>query len=444
MIFFFLSSVLAKPPYIDYAYSVTLVQMSQPPVNVNVSFAKNPQGHNVATVSSGFQQPYYPYDFQLYNFVSDNDTLQGTMAWFEQTGLNVSSQNCHWIFNQSLADMFDLSSTGWLSRANVTVVGAQTLYTWDCSPNCLTSNLQSTYTYFGNGFYILTVDRTGEFLALTSASSSAMQFLFATKPQKLSSITLDVPNACVESDRCPANETQTNLIIYRNHGNSTLFKSLDNVNLADLQGEVYWLCDYNAPSPLISKFNLTVSPRWTQYMLCNRGVCDASNYGQRYGIGKQDNEGFDFCEDAPQSNKTCFSSCGGVGTWYAFPVLGRCPPGKPIGTNKCTWLDKYTTMKTITLDCLRNVSYNMFSCYNRTVIDLQNDMLKAFNVCPDVQQWVGYNVKRGDVDEHEAVLPAIRHHRAPKKHKEQQPDVHSVTTSTVNTVAMPTAAPEIK
>jgi len=423
--------VLAAPPYVNFSYTVTLLQLTAPTVNVNVSFAKNPQGGRVATIASGYQSPYYPYDYQLYKFVSDNESFQGTMGWYDQPGINMTQNSCHWSFNQSLADMFDFSSTGWLSQADVTTVGAVTLYTYDCSPNCLSSSLQSTYAYFSSGQYILSTDRTGEFLSLTVASSQSLQFIFSAKPQRLMSIDLDVPAICVEADRCPANTTSTNLIIYRNHGNSTLFKQLDNVNLADVQGEVYWLCDYNAPSPLISKFNLTVSPRWTDYMLCNAGVCDASNYGQHYGIGKQDNAGYDKCVDAPPSNHTCSGSCGGQGTWYAFPQAGRCPPGKPIGTNHCTWLDKYTTVKTITLDCLRNVSYNLFSCYNKTVTDLGNEMMHAFDVCPDVQFFMtGVSVGR---DVNEGVLPV----RAPK------PFVAPLKTVTplANTIAASTIAP---
>jgi len=377
----------------------------------------------------------------MYNFVSDNDTYQGTMGWFEQPGVNLTTSSCHWLFNLSLADMFDFSSTGWLSEADVSSVGALTLYTYDCSPYCLSSSLQSTYVSFGNGQYILSTDRSGEILSLTVASSVSLQFLFASKPQKLASIDLDVPSACVDSDRCPSNLTSTNLIIYRNHGNSTLFKALDNVNLADLQGEVYWLCDYNAPSPLISKFNLTVDPHWADYMLCNRGVCDASNFGQRRGIGKQDNAGYDKCEDAPQSNNTCSSSCGGVGTWYAFPDAGRCPPGKPLGTNKCTWLDKYTTMKTITLDCLRNVSANQFACNGKTVVEIQNEMLHAFNVCPDVQFFM--STAAAKFDAHEAVLPVRARKPFAPPAKLITPLRNTVSASTITPVApvVPRAPP---
>jgi hypothetical protein len=72
--------------------------------------------------------------------------------------------------------MFDFSSTGWcetgakhvvlttshrLSEADVTTVGAVTLYTYDCSPNCLSSSLQSTSAYFSSGQLILSTDRTG-------------------------------------------------------------------------------------------------------------------------------------------------------------------------------------------------------------------------------------------------------------------------------------------
>jgi hypothetical protein len=59
----------------------------------------------------------------------------------------------------------------------------------------------------------LSLCNAGEMLSLTVASSSSLQFIFASKPQKLQSIDLSVPTVCVEADRCPANATSTNLII---------------------------------------------------------------------------------------------------------------------------------------------------------------------------------------------------------------------------------------
>lgn len=65
--------------------------------------------------------------------------------------------------------------------------------------------------------------------------------LFATQPQGLPSTpTLSPPVPCTSGDRCPTNTTVESIVLYRNHGNSTLFKQLDNTNLADAQGEVYW------------------------------------------------------------------------------------------------------------------------------------------------------------------------------------------------------------
>jgi len=157
---------------------------------------------------------------------------------------------------------------------------------------------------------------------------------------------------------------------------------------------------------------------------------------------------FDLCEDAPQSNNTCSGSCGAAGTWYAFPELGRCPPGKPLGYNKCKWLDQYQVLKTITLDCLRNVSVNAFACYSKTVVDLQNELLNAFNVCQDVQFTVTKDV---DIDVHESVMPALGHVVRPKSgvkivSEQQQPAIVAVaqpsSTASHSAVVVPRAPPQ--
>jgi len=211
----------------------------------------------------------------------------------------------------------------------------------------------------------------------------------------------------MNGDRCVANTTSTQLILLRNHGNGSFNSQLDNVNLADLQGETYWLCDFNAPSAMLSMYNLTVDPRYSDYMLCNGGVCDATNFGERFGVGKQNNDGEDKCLAPQLNNATCSGSCGGMGVWYAFPDMGRCPPHKPLGTNNCTWLNEYTVMKTITIECLRAVSPGNFTCESRTAIQLGEDVMNAFQVCAD-----NPNVFLTDGDRSEEIGMPVLHRKS--------------------------------
>merc|ERR1711907_886603 len=117
-------------------------------------------------------------------------------------------------------------------------------------------------------------------------------------------------------------------------------------------------------SPIVSKFRLTISPDYSAYS--------------------------DICHPELQSagNVTCKNNnCNGAGAWYSFPKLGRCAPGAPLGTDNCKWLDKYTTIKSITIDCIKSVG---FQCVNETTIDdLAAYLNTAFAVCPDVQDTVG-------------------------------------------------------
>jgi hypothetical protein len=168
-----------------------------------------------------------------------------TQSWVDMY-LNQTNYNCNWVFNQSLAAFFDLSSNGWLASANITALGPQILFTYDCSPYCITINFQQSYFYFSSGYYMLTTDKFGNYMSLQMVSNGPTELLFLAPPTAIASVNMTVPNLCIGGNRCPTNQTQESIILYRNHGNSTLFKQLDNVNLADLQGEVYWLCDYNA------------------------------------------------------------------------------------------------------------------------------------------------------------------------------------------------------
>lgn len=245
--------------------------------------------------------------------------------------------------------------------------------------------------------------------------------MFTTQPTKRSnSITLpDPPTVCLERpDTCNSTIASMTLDLYRNHGNGTFNRTLNNVNLADAIGEAYWLCDYHpSGSPLISKFRLTVDPQFTDYMLCNHGSCEGSSYGQQYGVGKQNNDGTAKCDVYPipsgQNYECQLNYCPSSGSWYAFTAMGRCPPKKPIGYNNCTWLDKYQTIKTITIDCLQQHSHNQYNCSTNDLAFWASELTRAFKysiyfsfcvlcfivyenvffcrVCPDVQNLTQIN-----------------------------------------------------
>lgn len=104
--------------------------------------------------------------------------------------------------------------------------------------------------------------------------------------------------------------------------------------MASAAGEASWLCGTtnHQKSPIISLFQMTLDPRWTEYMLCNGGSCDTYSYGQSFGIGKQNNDNSDKCAPPMQLNKTCTGAYCTGGAWYSFPKRGRCPPGMPLGT----------------------------------------------------------------------------------------------------------------
>lgn len=159
--------------------------------------------------------------------------------------------------------------------------------------------------------------------------------------------------------------------------------------MASAAGEAAWLCGTTGSksSPIISLFQLTLDPRWTNYMLCNGGTCDTTSYGESFGIGKQNNEGSDKCGPPTHDNATCTNAYCSGGSWYSFPKRGRCPPGKPLGTKVgphslgCTWLDSYMIKKSITVDCLLQTTAG-FNCTNQSL----NQVRQRLGVCSQRRQ----------------------------------------------------------
>jgi hypothetical protein len=224
-------------------------------------------------------------------------------------------------------------------------------------------------------------------------SKSTYAFLNFTAVAKAPVV--DADPLCLQGSRCANNTSPIKIQLYRQHGNSTLFKQLNNTNLASLYGEAYWLCEYHVASPLLSMFTLTVDARWSAYSLCNAGQCSVTDYASAHGVGRQFNDGNRVCsypdtQEPDDSNVTCSGSwCQGAGTWYSFPSLGACPMGQPVGTDGCTWQQDYVTIKTITLDCLKNVSYLNYDCGNQTFGFMSSELARGFKLCPDVKGSVG-------------------------------------------------------
>ena len=237
-----------------------------------------------------------------------------------------SLQTCNYVFNKTFTSLFDLSSAGWL-RGNLTFKKQGSDVAWTVRFLCLcvfpvflwliaSSNVghalfssivvdkqlsctrnytvSSGYVYenmglcsgfdisdggFYNsddtyGFVELVTDHKGtpKTLSFGGTSSYTDYFGFVTfssfkKSRGISLANMPFPEEC-RGTRCKTNVTSTDIVLYRQHGNSTLYKQLDDVNLADIRGESYWLCDYGgltkSYSPIVSKYRLTISPDYSQ------------------------------------------------------------------------------------------------------------------------------------------------------------------------------------
>lgn len=66
-----------------------------------------------------------------------------------------------------------------------------------------------------------------------------------------------------------------------------------------------------------------------------------------------------------------------VGYWYYLPRLGRCPKGKPVGFNNCTFDFDYKVRTTIVFVCLSDeniVSHTILSYSHPSSIGRQDDL----------------------------------------------------------------------
>jgi hypothetical protein len=357
-------------------------------------------------------------DASTMSFVSNMHTYGGALILTNYTGSRTPS--CAYVINGTLGSMFDFSSNGWLAHPNTTVTplgNGQAMLQLTCAS--VYNDTTGNYTNTNDGWCalldisrgtIITAAENGEtrsmslivdiqssvpLVLIVAGYQSRSTYAFLNFTAVAKAPVVDADPICLQGTRCTNNTSPIKIQLYRQHGNSTQFKQLNNTNLASLYGEAYWLCNYHVASPLISLFTLTVDARWSAYSLCNAGQCSVDDYASAYGVGRQFNDLDPVCsypdtQEPDDSNVTCSGSwCGGAGTWYSFPSRGACPKGKPVGTDGCTWQQDYATIKTITLDCLKNVTYLNYDCTNQTFGFMSAELARGFKLCPDVQGTVG-------------------------------------------------------
>jgi hypothetical protein len=423
----------ATTKYFDTDYVATLTSFEYSTSDMSISLHRtstNPR-ESIGSISMSLTSQYY-----------GNGTLQVSSSLAKYGGTMVLTNytsntrpTCTYATNASIGGIFDFSSNGWLARPDTvvsTLGNGQVLYQLSCLQ---VYNSTTGVTHYTNEGWCYEIDLSrgvissssgaGQTLALvvsTSGEPSVLMvaggsyrstYLFRSFTPIASAPVVDADPICLSGTRCANNTTPLKVQLYRQHGNSTLFKQLNNTNLASLFGEAYWLCEYHVASPLISLFQLTVDSRWSTYSLCNAGQCSVSDYASAFGVGRQFNDGQRICsfqdnQEPDDSNVTCSGSwCQGAGAWYSFPQLGACPLGMPVGTNNCTWQQDYRTIKTITLDCLKNVSYLNFDCSNQTFAFMASELTRGFKICPDVQGSVGEDMSDEEFFAADQQLPLI-------------------------------------
>jgi hypothetical protein len=366
---------------------------------------------------SGVSRPSTQFGTSTVTFSSSMDLYNGGLFHINDT--SYGPPTCPYSINASLSGVFDFSSNGWLAHPNTTVTTLPSgllLFVLVCDSvyNQTTGNYTNTnvgwcYDMSINRGYVSSALALGEWysmeLIVDPTASMPVELVVAGSTFKSSYTFLnftpvakapftDADKLCLTGTRCTNNTSPLKIELYRQHGNSTLFKQLNNTNLASLAGEVEWLCNYHAKSPLISKYTLVVDGRWSQYALCNQGQCSVTDFPSALGVGRQLNDGTPFCnlpdaQEPNDTNVTCSNGyCGGAGAWYSLPSLGACPVGSPIGTNNCTWQQTYKTIKTITLACLNGLTSN-FDCGNNQIGFMASELARAFKSCPDVSSSIG-------------------------------------------------------
>jgi hypothetical protein len=402
--------------YIDTDYVAVLNAVETQVSTMTLSMRRSQTSDVTRGAVSGVANVLSTYTYKSsITFSSSMDLYNGGLFLINDTA---PAPHCQYSINASLSGVFDFSSNGWLAHPNTTVTtlaGGQLLFALVCDSvyNPTTGNYTNTNvgwcydmsinTGYASSALAFGMRRVME-LIVDQTTSTPVQLVVAGASFKSSYAFLnftpvaqapftDADKLCLTGTRCTNNTSPLKIELYRQHGNSTLFKQLNNTNLASLAGEVFWLCDYRSTSPLFSKYTLVVDGRWSQYALCNQGQCSVTDFPSAFGVGRQLNDGTPSCklpdaQDPNDANVTCATSCSGAGAWYSLPSLGACPVGSPIGTNKCTWQQTYKTIKTITLACLNGLTSN-FDCKHKQIGFMASELARAFKSCPDVSSSIG-------------------------------------------------------
>lgn len=387
---------------------------------ITLAVRRSPTSDVTMGAVSGVAQTSNSYGPSTIAFSSNMDLYNGGLFLTNYSSSSIApAPACIYGVNASLSGVFDFSSNGWIAHPNTTVTtlaSGQLLYSLICNSvyNASTGN----YTNTNQGWcYDMDISRSyasaaplfGTFRAMelvvdpvssvpvtlvVAGSSFKSSYAFVNFTPVAKAPIVDADQFCLSGTRCTNNTSPLKIELYRQHGNSTLFKQLNDTNLASLTGETYWLCDFHSPSPLISKYTLVVDGRWSEYSLCNAGQCSVTDFASALGVGRQLNDGTPFCQlpnaqDPNDANGTCANSyCPGAGAWYSFPSLGACRVGSPIGTHGCTWQQTYKTIKTITLACLNKLT-SQFDCGNQQIGFMASELARAFKTCPDVSSSIG-------------------------------------------------------
>jgi hypothetical protein len=402
----------------DYVAVVSAVEYQLSTISLSVRRSQSSDVTRGAV--SGVAQTSNYYGPSTISFSSNMDLYNGALFL---TNYSVSPVTpppaCTYGVNASMSGIFDFGSNGWVAHPNTTVTtlaSGQLLFSLVCNSiyNSTTGNYTNTnvgWCYdmdisrgyassalaFGSFRTMeLVVDPTTSVpvLLVVAGSSFKSSYAFLNFTPVAKAPIVDADKFCLSGSRCTNNTSPLKIELYRQHGNSTLFKQLNDTNLASLTGEAYWLCDFHSPSPLISRYTLVVDGRWSTYSLCNAGQCSVTDFASALGVGRQLNDGTPYCQlpdaqDPNDANLTCANSyCPGAGAWYSFPSLGACRVGSPIGTNGCTWQQTYKTLKTITLSCLNSLT-SQFNCGNQQIGFMASELARAFKSCPDVSSSVG-------------------------------------------------------
>lgn len=248
-----------------------------------------------------------------------------------------------------MLDDLDLSSKGWLSKAKVDKIGTLVRYSRNCSyvfpcsalcmaGYCSSSNSQGFVTMDFASSNAAPVYSYYSYIGATAPTFMLNFTSFSSSYSKLVQKSVFVaPASCYKTLPNPTPMNKTTMTFYRSFTNDSFARQLENDNVADAMGEMYWACASSVSALIFAQFDITLDARFATYRLCNKGMCDC--------VG-------DFASCQQVGTKP---PCTGCGNWYSLPMSARCPRGFPLGTNNCSWLADYTLVRAISQPCFHTI-----------------------------------------------------------------------------------------